>query len=83
MRTVYKYPITVTDQQTIMLPSGYKIVHVGRDAYQRPAIWAEVSTDEPEFPVIVNLIGTGRQIPGGTIYRGSFNERIFVWHVYI
>ncbi|AHJ10769.1 hypothetical protein P106B_86 [Rhizobium phage vB_RglS_P106B] len=91
MKTIYKYPLEIADYNTILIPGGYeylKIVHVGRDPYGTPCIWAEVDTAYPTMPVTAYIVGTGHPLPNPEQLRvpqhiGSFVERVFVWHVYI
>ena len=82
---VWKFPISITDEQLISMPRMANIIHVGLDPSGTPCIWAEVNTDDQVRPRAIAVVGTGRPIPeDAPIARhiGSFVQGRFVWHVY-
>jgi hypothetical protein len=83
MTVIYKYPILITDLQTITLPSGATFVKVGLDPQGQICLWAIV---DPELPVTreyIHIRGTGQPLTDlPTRYLGSFNDGPFVWHVF-
>jgi hypothetical protein len=82
MKTIYKYPIQITDEQDLEIPHGYPL-HVGLDPQGVPCIWFQVNTDHLKSKVKIHIIGTGNPIPDAAIfYIGSFVQSPFVWHVY-
>jgi hypothetical protein len=92
MRTIYKYPIKIVDQQTITSPQAYrtiitppKIRHVGLDPQGQPCVWVEVDTDLAPHTWELFVVGTGNEIPdqAGLVSVGSFVAGPFVWHVYV
>lgn len=46
MRTIYKYPLKITDRQTLPIKGLMSALHVGLDADQQPCIWCEVEVGE-------------------------------------
>ena len=88
MRTIYKYPIKITDRQQIEFPVDVKFLHAGLDPQGVPCVWAEIGTDETETHPIVILVvgGTGNTIPEGSRneyqHLGSFVQGPYMWHVY-
>lgn len=62
---IYKYPIQVTDKQTIKLPAEYQILCV-QVQETIPCIWALIDPDNPEQEVFIETIGTGHPI----LYEG-------------
>lgn len=83
-RTIWKYEIEITDSQTISLPSQHKIIHFGLDPNQVPCIWAEVNPTNSVVNVEIRLVGTGHPIDFNHFsYLGSFNQSVFVWHIYV
>ena len=82
MKTIYKYPIEITNKQIIEMPCNYKLLHVGLDPEGNPVLWAEVYTSSPTALVPIYVIGTGHPVPEETKHIGSFVQIPFVWHVY-
>lgn len=87
MRTIYKYPLEITDEQVIKI-SLFKyicesIVRVDLDPLGQPCIWCEVETTSKPLPVIIFIVGTGNPIPDEAKHIGSFIQGPFVWHVYL
>lgn len=58
---IYKYPLQVTDKQTIKLPSKHKILCVQIQG-NGPCIWAMVNPYAPEEELLIETIGTGHEI---------------------
>lgn len=83
MKTIYKYLLSIEDNQVIHMPRFSTPRHVGLDPKGNPCIWAEVDTLEPIQPHRFFIVGTGHPIPDAAItYLGSFVQNSFVWHVY-
>ena len=86
MRTVYKYPIKLVDEQFISMPVDSEIIHVSLDPKGEPCIWAIVNTKARfsiNMPIYVR--GTGHDLDGmhnNAKHVGSFKDRMFVWHVF-
>ena len=80
MRTIWKYPVP-SDGEVIDMPEGARIVHVDVQGTEA-CLWAEVETDRVLRKVQVGIIGTGRSVPDGWTYIGTFQAPPFVWHVY-
>lgn len=89
MRTVFKYPLTVTQEQTIKVPvTSYggapDFLHAGLDPMGVPSVWLEIDTEGTPTTVTVYMFGTGHSIPSyATVHLASFVQRSFVWHVYV
>ena len=61
MQTIYKYPLTQTQKQTLSLPEFYEILTVqGQD--NRPCLWALVDPSMPRVNVEIAIYGTGDNI---------------------
>lgn len=89
MKTVYKYPLEITDEQAVLLPSDYKVLTVQSQGDQL-CLWAEVDTMTKLVRRAVRVIGTGNPLPddnGVYSYVGTAQmQRVgktFVWHVYM
>lgn len=83
MKKIYKYPIEIVDEQTLDLPTGADVVHVGHDPGGTPCLWAIIDTDAPVVSVKILVKGTGHPLPAGEIdHLGSFLSGPFVWHLF-
>lgn len=84
MKTIYKYPIQITDEQEITMPIGAEVIHAGLDPQGMPCLWAKVESDNPTEDVSVLVVGTGNPIMFHTErHVGSFVQGPFVWHVFL
>lgn len=84
MKTIYKYPIEITDSQEIEMPINAEAIHAGLDPQGTPCVWATVRTDNKKEDVTIYVVGTGNPVPVmARRHVGSFNQGPFVWHVFI
>ncbi len=84
MKTIYKYPIKITDEQEIQMPGEVTVLHAGLDPQGVPCVWAMVDSDLPTGPVSILVIGTGNPMPYvAHTHLGSFVQGPFVWHVFL
>ena len=90
MRTVWKYPLVITDKQTFTIPIRSKILCV-KEQGGVPTIWVEVDSKYPQTDeLIVYIVGTGNEITFDTNYMESpdyldsvvMKASGYVWHVY-
>lgn len=84
MRTIYKYPIEITDLQKIEMPIG-EVLHAGLDPSGTPCIWAAVDTECDRISQEILIYGTGNTMPvypSGRRHVGTFVQGQFVWHVF-
>lgn len=83
MRTIYKYPLLLTDSQIMWLPLSAKPLSVQLQGEQL-CLWAEVNAGSSgQKQVVISIVGTGHPIPPGAVnYLGTVQQGQFVWHVY-
>lgn len=86
MKAIYKYPLAITDIQTIYMPAGAMILsaHNKNDTL---CIWALVDTDRPKEQVKIRILATGEEISKDEnleqfISTVLFNDGRFVFHVF-
>lgn len=86
MRTIYKYALSWETPQTVLMPSGAKVLHV---AFQRGGlfVWAEVEVPHSrshEQGHVFHIVGTGHEMLAVNLlrYLGTVHENGFVWHIY-
>jgi hypothetical protein len=81
---IYKYPITVTDEQTVQMPLDAKILTV-QVQHGSPQLWAIVDEEQPNLePRTIQVIGTGNPMPKVGEYIATFQlmNGGFVGHVF-
>lgn len=84
MKTIWKYPLMITDIQKIKVPMGAVPLCVGTDPSNGPCIWCEVDDQSPAIPLEVYVVGTGNPLPEDVSrYIGSIRKDPFIWHVYV
>lgn len=90
MKTIWKYTLGPTYVQTIDMPTGFKVRHVGPPSaiaasVMGVCVWVEVDTEAAMVPIDWYMTGTGHPAPfEGAIYCGTavMGDQ-FVWHVYM
>lgn len=73
--TIYKYPLEVTDVQTIRLPRHSEILTVQLQ-HGEPCLWAIVRPELPLEDRIIEIYGTGhpmREVTGPRLKRVHIN----------
>jgi hypothetical protein len=84
MNTIYKYPIEITDKQTVSMPIGARVLSAQMQGTQL-CIWALVEVGNINCDRRVRVFGTGNtvKLDGNWKFVDSVQERIFVWHVFV
>ena len=83
MTTIWKFPIEIARrEQTICVPQYAQLLHVGLDPDGTSCIWFQVEPNKARVDFNVAVVGTGHPVPTDGVYRGTFNQGPFVWHVY-
>ena len=82
MKTVWKYELdpfsNLTDHK---LPKDAAIVLVGNQGGQH-CIWVALDPEAEKVKRRFQISGTGHPIDSAAIHLGSFQEDVFVWHVW-
>jgi hypothetical protein len=79
MRTVYKYPLKVSEH--IPIPKGGKILSVAEQNGEI-FLWVEVDTTQEVEGRFFIVYGTGWMIDEESIYVGTVHSGLLVWHIY-
>lgn len=84
MKTIYKYPIEITDEQTLSMPEGAQVLSAQMQG-NTLCIWALVDSGNFNCDRRVRIFGTGNPVvlDGNWKFVDSVHERIFVWHVFV
>lgn len=83
MRTIFKYPIRIDDEQTVTMPKGARIISAQVQA-GIVCLWAIVKPGAAlnEHRRIC-IIGTGHELPDdGFEYIGTVQTPPLVWHIF-
>jgi hypothetical protein len=88
MRTVWKFPVPMTETMVIAMPKGAQIVAFANQpetAYGTSDslfLWAIVDTDAPTIDRHFQIVGTGNPAPPDGVYVGTVHMPPFVWHLF-
>lgn len=89
MRTVYKYPMELTDITSVSVPMGALIRDVGIDWEGRLCVWLEVDTENPMELLRFRVAGTGHPLRCKGMekedclrFLKTVPNKPFFWHVY-
>lgn len=61
-KTIWKFPLEVTDKQFIKMPIGSEIISV-QNQLETPCLWAIVNPDKAIEERCFELFGTGHNMP--------------------
>ncbi len=88
MLSIWKFPLEITDAQTIKMPAGAELLSVG-EQNGTLCLWAKVDPNKEIVEKNIRIFGTVHPVPKddfendkelsfiGTVQIGSF-----VWHVF-
>lgn len=86
MKTIWKFPIKVTDRQTVPMPVNAEILTAQVQGIL-PCLWAMVDKAETvDEDRVIEIFGTGNLIHVDMgverKYIATFQQGPFVWHVF-
>ena len=85
MKTIYKYPLIITDSQIVEMPKGAKILTV-QTQNDTVCLLALVDTERPPEQHTIFIFGTGHPflLNKSATYLGTVqtNNGMLVWHVF-
>lgn len=93
MRTIWKFPLEITDFQQIEVPENSSMLSVAfQDRHptyplaggKQLCLWVQVDTDRPMRKRGIYVVGTGNPMPDviAQFIGTALDPRGFVWHVY-
>ena len=80
--TIWKFPIPIQGSIPIEIPIGARFLSAQYQDGQGPMMWCEVDPDAKKEVREFYLIGTGHPIPEHARYLCTFQQGVFVWHLY-
>jgi hypothetical protein len=80
---IYKYPLKVTDYQTVVMPGGATIL-AAQVQDGRLCLWAMVDPHQPDVERRIRIVGTGNPFEDSDRcrYIGTAQDGPLVWHVF-
>ncbi len=81
MRCIYKYRLPHFWIQSVEMPKGSRVVHVGQQD-GTPTLWVLVDTEAPTCSRLFKVMGTGGEIDKTDVYLGTCFVDRFVWHIF-
>jgi hypothetical protein len=86
VKTIWKFPLSITDQQQISMPEGAEILSVQVQRGQ-VCLWALVNPNLAKKPRTIEIFGTGHEVDDsprtyiGTVQVHPMGSDL-VWHVF-
>lgn len=81
MKTIYKYPLQITDRQTIDMPGDAQLLTVQMQLGV-PCLWALVEPEMPQRNHVIQIYGTGHPADDAGVYIATFQTGPYVFHVF-
>jgi hypothetical protein len=84
MKTIWKFPLEVTDEQTVEIPSGAQLLSV-QNQHETACLWAVVDPEAEKKPCVIQIYGTGHPIEEVGTYLSTFQMHggSLVFHAFI
>lgn len=86
MRTIWKFPLQVTDMQEIVMPQGATILKLAVQG-DTPCLWALVDPDAEKISHCIRSYGTGHDVPDYAATESKYLDTVllgpFVWHFFL
>lgn len=82
MKFIWKYTLEITDEQTIKMPVGLKILSAQLQA-NAVCIWALCDAEQRMEQRHFVIIGTGHPVPAFRLtYIATIQQECLVWHLF-
>lgn len=85
MKTIFKYPLAITDSQAVLMPIGAEFLSVqfqGEDL----CLWALVDPNAKKIAQTFWIVGTGHPVPASEYLKFIGTAQQFggklVWHIF-
>lgn len=85
MNVIYKYPLAITAEQTLLLPIGAKVLSVQMQG-SVPTVWTlqDASNTATTTEVLVAMVATGQEFDiDNWNYVDTLQDGSYVWHVFM
>jgi len=82
MKRIWKFEFVITDEQTVSMPIGAKILHVQVQDHM-PYIWALCNPKASYESRTFRVYGTGNPVPEDSgKHIGTFQDGRYIWHLF-
>lgn len=82
MKTIWKFPLDLTDLQELDIPFGYKFLSAQMQN-GKLCLWAEVNPAAMKRKATIAIVGTGNPFPLGQFdFISTVQMGPLVWHIY-
>ncbi|MDQ0376545.1 DUF7352 domain-containing protein [Amycolatopsis thermophila] len=84
MRSIWKFPLDITDRQPVNMPAGSDILDA-QFQHGVLCVWAAVERENPVEPRTLVIVGTGNPMPDGKLQHIATVQHPdlgLVWHVF-
>jgi hypothetical protein len=85
-RTIWKFELRITDEQTVEMPALATLLSVAVQGNSL-CLWALVNPDLPKCDYTFAIYGTGHPVPGGAanpgLFIGTALMPLLAWHVFL
>lgn len=85
MQAIWKFPLTITDAQTVAIPEGAEILTAQMQG-GISCLWAIVKDDAPTTDRVIEIFGTGNPMWAdmgvSRKYIATVQQGPLVWHVF-
>lgn len=82
MKTIWKFPLSIQDAQSILVPSGGEILSVQIQDSQ-VCLWIAVNPANPKEQHTIEIFGTGHGMDESEReYIGTVQDGRLVWHIF-
>lgn len=85
MKTIWKFPLTMTGRQIVEIPLPAEPLTVqlqGHGPQTVACLWAEVDPEGEKVSIEIAMIGTGHPLPDGLRYISTIQFGALVWHFF-
>lgn len=84
MKTIWKFPLEVTNEQTVQIPDGAQLLSVQAQG-ETPCLWALVDPSAETKPCVIQTYGTGHPIREAGVYLNTYQMHggTLIFHVFV
>ena len=89
MKTIWKFPLVLTDMQEIVMPKDAEILDI-QEQHDALCMWALVDPAAEKVSVAIRCYGTGHDVPDNVrkyaptvVYLATVQQGSFVWHFFM
>jgi hypothetical protein len=82
LKTIWKFPLTIAERQTISIPVTSHFLNIGIDGEGTRCLWFAVDPTSDPIDMEIIKVGTGWDLPHVGDFIGTIIQDGFVWHYF-